>query len=268
MVDYLSGLPDYPQQLQGLTDPLSASPGTPLPAEPPNNPLAVAPVTRDFIQKFFEQKGVPPQVAAGWAQRLMMESGGNPLAVNPSSGALGLAQDLGPRRENLLALPNWADPNVQLQNVWNEMHGGDALATREFSNMMAAPSTQAAYQGFTHYFERPGAAGGDVMAQGTTHPGSDTNPDFSGLQTPVTANGTSQTGAPVPNLSIVMPTLRQPERMNPLQIVQMVQAMMGGTHKFTPIDYDPWAVQRGAAPQVNPMSMMTQMPLYRTVMGV
>lgn len=231
MVDLASGI-DPSFQAQSEVE--SGLPGA------GGNPLGGSRISLEFMTNFFEQKGAPPAVAEGMARRLMVESGGNPLAVNPTSGATGLGQWLGSRKANLLALSNWQDPTVQLNNVWNDMHGGDPLSTRYFSNIMSAPTEQQAYQRFTHYVERPGAAGGDVMAQGTTHPGSDTNPDFSGLQTPVTTYGTSQAGAPVPNLSIVMPTLREPERMNPLQIVQMVQAMMGGTHKFTPVDYDPW----------------------------
>lgn len=211
------------------------------------NPLAPGPVSKQFIQNFFLQKGVPPQVAAGWAQRLMYESaGGNPLAVNPTSGALGLAQDLGPRKQNLLAQPNWQDPTVQLENLWREMHGGDPISTSAFSRMMAADTASDAYKLFTHFVERPGAAGGDVMAAagtaGATHAGSSAEPLPSEIFHPLGAGAPPGEIAPVINVNF--PTMQAPQqqRVNPMQILQMIAAITGRTHSFQPVDYDPWAV--------------------------
>lgn len=206
------------------------------------NPLG--PVSKQFIQNFFVQKGVPPQVAAGFAQRLMYESGGNPLAVNRTSGALGLAQDLGPRQQNLLAQPNWQNPTVQLENLWSEMHGGDPQSTSAFSRMMAAATTSDAYKLFTHYVERPGAAGGDVMAGGTagvTHAGSSAEPLPSEIFHPLGAGAPPGEIAPVINVNF--PTMQAPQqRVNPMQILQMIAAITGRTHAFQPVNYDPWAV--------------------------
>lgn len=202
-----------------------------------DNPLAAGTVSPEFIQQFFVQKGVPPAVAQGWAQRLMVESGGNPLAVNPTSGALGLAQDLGSRKSNLLSLPNWQDPTVQLNNIWNEMHGGDPTATQHFGQMESGGAA-GAYQGFTHWFERPGAQGGDTLA-GTTHPGSQAEPTG-----PLEGSILQPVQVP-PSIEARQTMLGQPSpsgdpKPNPLMALQLLSMLVGQTHKITPVDYDPW----------------------------
>lgn len=206
------------------------------------NPLAPGLVSKQFIEDFFLQKGVPPQVAAGFAQRLMYESaGGNPLAQNPTSGALGLAQWLGPRQQNLLSQPNWQDPTNQLNFLWNEMHGGDPLSSNAFSRMMAADTASNAYKLFTHYVERPGAAGGDVMAgtAGTTHAGSSAEPLPNEIFHPLGMG--SPPGEIAPVINVNFPSMQAPQqKQNPLVVLQLLSALMNRTHSFQPVDYNPW----------------------------
>lgn len=125
------------------------------------------PVGRDTIVDFW--KGVPgvsDHVAEGIADRLHVESGirgqpnlYDPTAVNPASGAIGLAQDLGPRKTELQAQPNWQDPHVQLQNMLREVTGGDKIAAAHWNEIKNAPDRTTAAQLWTKYFERPEGTG-------------------------------------------------------------------------------------------------------------
>lgn len=206
-------------------------------AEDPSEAPAAAPPTRvtpQFIAQFFINKGVPVPVATGWAQRLMLESSGNPLAVNKTSGALGLAQDLGSRKERLLRLPDWRDPTVQLENIWQEMHGGDPQATHALPAMLAQTSPSAAYAMFTKNFERPGPSGGG--APSSEAPSSEPVPDamFRPISQPPPP--------PAPKVVVNFPAagpLRAGNERNPYLMLSLLQLMMRG-HSVQPVDYDPW----------------------------
>src|SRR5216684_6836867 len=96
-----TGLPTLPD---GPVAPLSA----------PSGPKTDA----DSVTNFFLGKGLPEQVARGIARRIGIESAGyNPLAVNSTSGATGLYQALGNRKQELLAQPSWQNPDVQLEQL-------------------------------------------------------------------------------------------------------------------------------------------------------
>lgn len=121
-----------------------------------------APVDRDSVVSFWEnQAGVADHVAEGIADALHGESGLKPLAVNPASGATGLAQDLGSRKQELQAQPNWQDPQVQLQNLLREVQGGDKIAAQHWNEIKNAPDRKTAAQLWEKYVERPGPSGGD-----------------------------------------------------------------------------------------------------------
>ena len=82
------------------------------------------------------QAGYSPEEAAGFAGNLMAESGGNTMdidssAVNPQSGATGIAQWLGPRLDQLkdwaLATGrDWQSPSTQMDFLIYELQNGEA----------------------------------------------------------------------------------------------------------------------------------------------
>ena len=132
-----------------------------------------SPVQRSVIVDFWKNKGAPDYVAEGIADATHDESGikgdpnlFNPTAVNPKSGAVGLQQDLGDRKKNLQAKPNWQDPKVQLDNAYSEVTGGDAEASKHWDEIKTAKTREQARDLFKHFVERPGAAGGDKLAGG------------------------------------------------------------------------------------------------------
>lgn len=117
----------------------------------------------DEVVNFLINQGqFSPEKARGIASGLFAESGLNPEAVNPTSGAYGIAQWLGDRKKRLFALYG-QHPNLQQQLaflVW-ELHGGDPRGTAAVS---AAPNTAGGTAAaFIGGFERPGAGyGGDI----------------------------------------------------------------------------------------------------------
>ena len=78
------------------------------------------------VVSFFKNKGLSDQVALGIAAGINAESGNNPNAVNPKSGAMGLGQWMGSRQKGLLAQygPN-PSKSEQLNYLWHELKGGD-----------------------------------------------------------------------------------------------------------------------------------------------
>ena len=81
---------------------------------------------------YFVSQGWTANQAAGLVGNLMQESDLNPAAVNPSSGATGIAQWLDDRLEKLQTYPNWQSLETQLTFVnWelnnSEKAAGDAL---------------------------------------------------------------------------------------------------------------------------------------------
>lgn len=101
--------------------------------------------------------GVSPDVArgaVGYMQR--NESGNDPLAVNPTSGALGRAQWLGPRKESLVSTygPQPSDPQ-QADFMGRELQGPEK---RTLDDLRSARTDQQGYDIWGRDFERPGAA--------------------------------------------------------------------------------------------------------------
>jgi TP901 family phage tail tape measure protein len=110
------------------------------------------------IWNFFKSKGFSDSIAAGIMGNLQLESGLNPNARNPSSGAFGIAQWLGGRKTGLA---NYAasvgtsmnNLSTQLNFLWKELNSTESRTMRYLSgNQGASASTIAAM--FDKLFER------------------------------------------------------------------------------------------------------------------
>lgn len=98
-------------------------------------------------------RGIPPHVAIGAAAGIGAESKFNPNAVNPTSGAFGYGQLLGPRKEALLnAYGGKPTSDQQLDYLAWEMKGGHpGMAT-----VMSAPDAQTAAELYIRNGMKPG----------------------------------------------------------------------------------------------------------------
>lgn len=114
--------------------------------------------TQSTIWNFFKSKGFSDSIVAGIMGNLKMESNFNPSAVNPSSGAYGIAQWLGSRKS---ALSSYAKTNgtsmnnltTQLNFLWKELNGSEKRTMNWLkSNQSASAATVAAM--FDRLFER------------------------------------------------------------------------------------------------------------------
>ena len=117
-----------------------------------------APDPREQTVQFWVSKGAPRHVAEGIADRLHHESGFNPLAIGDNGTSAGLYQEHADRKARLQSLPNWQNPMVQHQNAYHEVTGGDAIATKHWPEILAAPDRATAAKLWDKYFER--SAGG------------------------------------------------------------------------------------------------------------
>lgn len=118
------------------------------------------------IWNFLASKGLSPVAIAGILGNLQQESGLHPTAVNPQSGAYGIAQWLGPRYQALLQFAaqhheSASDLTTQLQFLWQELQSGQDGSVKVL-NSQTSPSSAAEY--FEQYYER-GGNGPDVMMQ-------------------------------------------------------------------------------------------------------
>jgi Phage tail lysozyme len=103
---------------------------------------------------FFKAKGVSEAVARGIAAGVESEASGDHGAVNPTSGALGLGQWLGPRKEALIArYGNSPTRGQQLEFLYSELQGGD----RGGPAVLAAKDEGQAVDRYVRGFMRPGA---------------------------------------------------------------------------------------------------------------
>jgi len=101
-------------------------------------------------------RGFNPVQAAALTGNAQQESSFNPNAVNPTSGAYGLMQWLGPRRT---ALNNYAqstgrsaaDPNAQLDFIATEMNGPEAGNVKDFLTAPDVSSANAALKQYLRY---------------------------------------------------------------------------------------------------------------------
>lgn len=133
-------------------------------AAPP--PADASPDPRTQTIQFWIDKGAPPHVAAGIADRVNAESGFKPTIPGDAGTSIGLYQHHADRKARLMALPNWQTPLVQHQFAYSEVTGGDPIATKHWNEILAAPDRAAAAKLWDKYFERsaggPGAAAADT----------------------------------------------------------------------------------------------------------
>lgn len=105
-----------------------------------------------YALNFFKNKGLSDAQARGIVGNLMQESRGNHTIVNKSSGAFGLAQWLGPRKQRLLQKYG-ANPTVsqQLEFIWEELNSTESKA---FQKLLNTNTISDATKVFAKYFER------------------------------------------------------------------------------------------------------------------
>ena len=133
-----------------------AQPSAPIPSgTPPENILSV--------KNYFVDKGLPDHVASAIAGNIAQESGGNPDAVNPKSGAFGIAQFLGDRKTGLFdyAKKNHVFPNdlsTQLDYMMQELQGRDKGANQALNLMLDTDNVADAATIFANKYERMGKA--------------------------------------------------------------------------------------------------------------
>lgn len=112
------------------------------------------------VLNFFINKGLSENQARGILGNLMQESRGNHTVTNKTSGAFGLAQWLGPRKQKLIAkYGNNPTVEQQLNFIWEELNTTESKALQKLLNTNTiADATRA----FATHFER-GAAHEMVM---------------------------------------------------------------------------------------------------------
>lgn len=141
----------------------AAAPSAPAtPAATPTGPTpALTSAAQDYVDRMADAGYSAPQIAGGLGVH-SYESGGNfsPTAINPTSGAAGIAQDLGPRKAGLIKYlqDNGLQPTVANETDYNisELRGPEADADRQ---IRAAQTVEDATYAWSHGFERPGAEG-------------------------------------------------------------------------------------------------------------
>lgn len=103
---------------------------------------------------FFRNKGLSENQARGILGNLMQESRGNHTVVNSKSGAFGLAQWLGPRKQKLQQKYG-KNPTVdqQLEFIWEELNTTESKAMQALLNTNTVSD---ATRAFANHFERAG----------------------------------------------------------------------------------------------------------------
>lgn len=106
------------------------------------------------VLNFFQQKGLSEHQARGILGNLMQESRGNHTITNKSSGAFGLAQWLGPRKQRLMQKYG-SNPTVQqqLEFIWEELNTSESKA---FEKLLNTNTVADATRAFAQHFERAG----------------------------------------------------------------------------------------------------------------
>lgn len=108
---------------------------------------------------YFIQRGFTPEQTAGILGNFFQESSMNPKAENPSSGAYGLAQWLGSRKDKLMNRDNYDTVETQLRFVWFELQGDENVAYDAFQATRTAPNVlEAATEVWMKSYERPGVS--------------------------------------------------------------------------------------------------------------
>ncbi|WP_280400544.1 phage tail tip lysozyme [Nocardia carnea] len=119
------------------------------------------------MYQYLLEKGFTPAQAAGILGNLQVESGFDTGAYNPGEGAIGLAQWLGGRRENLEAFAASkgkpvTDWRTQIDFMVHELNGSESGA---MSKLKSTTSAGAAAAVFDQYYERSsGEARGQRIA--------------------------------------------------------------------------------------------------------
>jgi hypothetical protein len=105
-----------------------------------------------YIQNRLVKARVPPEIARGIWAGIFAESGGDPNRVNPTSGAYGIMQVLGPRKAALFAKYG-PHPNLdqQIDFLIAQLFGGDQGG----ASVLGSKSRFDAMRNFITQFERP-----------------------------------------------------------------------------------------------------------------
>lgn len=100
---------------------------------------------------FFEQKGFKPVQVSAIIGALLQESQLNPNAVNPSSGAYGLAQWLGTRKTLLQLKPNYSQLQTQLEFIVEEFNSYESSVGNRLKNATTLEDAIAAMASYERY---------------------------------------------------------------------------------------------------------------------
>ena len=135
--------------------------GNPITIEAGNPPAAInASDPSMYVMQRLVNAGLDPQTAAGYVGALMQESGGNTFDISPTaenpSGAYGIAQWLGSRRDDLnaFAKERGKDPSdfeTQVEFLIHEIQGNEAPSLAEIRK---AKSPEEAGMLADQYYER------------------------------------------------------------------------------------------------------------------
>ena len=108
----------------------------------------------DTVLNFFMNKGLSENQARGILGNLLQESRGNHNIVNKTSGAFGLAQWLGPRKQKLMQKYG-KNPTTyqQLEFIWEELNTAEKDA---FQKLLNTNTIADATRVFANHFERAG----------------------------------------------------------------------------------------------------------------
>ena len=126
----------------------------------PSKPRGEVPrISEDEAFNYLQGSGLlQPHHTAGIIGNLFQESGMDPAAVNPKSGAYGMGQWLGPRKQALFDFAEArgvhpSDPYTQMDFLINELRGPESKA---YSRLVNANTPEEASVAFRAGYERPG----------------------------------------------------------------------------------------------------------------
>ena len=115
------------------------------------------------VVDYLSSNGIPKTVALGVAAGVNAESRNNPAAINKKSGAFGLEQLLGPRKEHFVSkYGESTSKQDQLENLLWELKGGD----RGGASVLSSDSPEEALRNYVTKFMRPKAGAettGDIQ---------------------------------------------------------------------------------------------------------
>jgi len=113
--------------------------------------------TMSFIEQELIKRGVPPVQAKAVAANVMVESSGNPGAVNSVSGAKGLVQLLGDRKRGI---KSWSmeDQLDYIAAKYNKLGGNEWLNKAAWRRFNQTDDPVEAARLFRRYWERPEAS--------------------------------------------------------------------------------------------------------------